>query len=87
MLRLLTAAFLLLLRCYCQECGLKKDFNPLLRIVGGEESTSTSWPWQALLMTYDKNGIGLMCGASLITDRWLLTAAHCAQFVLFFSTI
>lgn len=43
-----------------------------LKIVGGFEVRKNSWPWQAYITD---NSVS--CGASLINDEWLITAAHC----------
>uniref|UniRef100_W5MF31 Prothrombin n=1 Tax=Lepisosteus oculatus TaxID=7918 RepID=W5MF31_LEPOC len=45
------------------------------RIVKGVEAEQGSAPWQVML--YRKNPQELLCGASLLSDQWILTAAHC----------
>ncbi|XP_066509208.1 chymotrypsin B-like [Hoplias malabaricus] len=44
------------------------------RIVNGEEAVPHSWPWQVSLQ--DFTGFHF-CGASLINENWVVTAAHC----------
>lgn len=46
------------------------------RIVGGSESEAHSWPWQVSLQFSD--GFHF-CGGSLISDSWVVTAAHCVS--------
>ena len=43
------------------------------RIVGGNEATPNSWPWQLSLRHRGFHN----CGASLINPQWAVTAAHC----------
>ena len=46
------------------------------KIVGGVEAAEGAWPWQALLVITQSDGT-YMCGGSLITSNWVVTAAHC----------
>lgn len=57
-------------------CG---DFVASNKIIGGENTTISEYPWTALV-AYKKEGAkvpGWYCGGSLISDRFVLTAAHC----------
>ncbi|KAG5837597.1 hypothetical protein ANANG_G00241010 [Anguilla anguilla] len=58
------------------DCDCGKQPYRSQRIVGGQNAEVGEWPWQVSL--HVKNS-GHVCGASLINDRWLVTAAHCVQ--------
>ncbi|XP_064484457.1 sushi, von Willebrand factor type A, EGF and pentraxin domain-containing protein 1-like isoform X2 [Ornithodoros turicata] len=50
-----------------------KEDGPQARIAGGED-VETPWPWMVKL-----NRSGALCGASIISRTWILTAAHCVS--------
>nr|XP_008521222.1 PREDICTED: transmembrane protease serine 11A [Equus przewalskii] len=54
-------------------CG--KRVAPLIvnRIMSGEIAAKAAWPWQASLQLNNVH----QCGATLISNTWLITAAHC----------
>ncbi|KAM9305328.1 serine protease 27-like [Gastrophryne carolinensis] len=54
------------------SCGQPSVFQ---RIVGGTDATNGKWPWQVSLHV----DAAPYCGGSLLTDSWVLTAAHCFQ--------
>lgn len=45
-------------------------------IVGGQPAQSGAWPWQVRLAITTQEGT-FLCGGSLVSDQWVLTAAHC----------
>uniref|UniRef100_A0A8W7PUL3 Peptidase S1 domain-containing protein n=2 Tax=Anopheles coluzzii TaxID=1518534 RepID=A0A8W7PUL3_ANOCL len=49
---------------------------PNRRIVNGQEARPGQFPYQVALLGQFNAGVGL-CGASIITQRYVLTAAHC----------
>ncbi|XP_069128847.1 chymotrypsin-like elastase family member 1 [Argopecten irradians] len=49
--------------------------SPLM-IIGGKDSRSTSWPWQAGVVVSRE---GFVCGGTLIEYDTVLTAAHCVS--------
>ncbi|XP_030609900.1 chymotrypsinogen B-like [Archocentrus centrarchus] len=51
-------------------CGTALKNN---RIIGGQDATSGSWPWHAL--------VNYLYGGTLITDQWVLTAASITPLV------
>lgn len=53
------------------DCGRRK--LPVDRIVGGQDTSLGKWPWQVSLR-YDG---AHLCGGSLLSGDWVLTAAHC----------
>ncbi|XP_058519821.1 transmembrane protease serine 4 isoform X1 [Ochotona princeps] len=54
----------------CINCG-QSSKSP--RVVGGEEASMYSWPWQVSIQ-YQKQHV---CGGSILDPHWILTAAHC----------
>ncbi|OQR69116.1 proclotting enzyme-like [Tropilaelaps mercedesae] len=68
-----------------------KDYDPAItviegdcgrrtasRIIGGRTAEKNDFPWAVALVGQPGNGSGLQfCGGTLITDRHVVTAAHC----------
>jgi len=53
------------------------------RIVGGIEAEENQWPWQVALFIDD----AWFCGGSLISENYVLTAAHCVDGASYFDVM
>ncbi|KAM9299529.1 chymotrypsin-like elastase family member 2A [Gastrophryne carolinensis] len=68
---------LLFLAVGAYGCGVPTYKPAVSRVVNGEDAVPNSWPWQVSLQ-YTSGGYWYhTCGGTLITNQWVLTAAHC----------
>lgn len=58
--------------CTSCTCGIA---NTVKRIVGGYETQVNQYPWMAMMMFRGH----FYCGGSLISDRYVVSAAHCLK--------
>eukprot|EP00094_Tigriopus_californicus_P006968 TCALIF_06709-PA protein Name:"Similar to Trypsin (Phaedon cochleariae)" AED:0.06 eAED:0.06 QI:4/1/1/1/0.3/0.36/11/0/449 len=56
------------------KCG---ETNRMSRIQGGENTQVNEYPWQTLVQIITSATNAYFCGGSLISDRHVLTSAHC----------
>jgi len=58
------------------KCGIRSVNPSSDRIFGGRDALPGEFPWQASMRSI--SGGLHRCGGTLINDRWVLCAAHCA---------
>ena len=60
------------------ECGLRPTRG---KIVNGDDAYENEFPWQVSWRDWSPitNDYEHLCGASIISDDWLITAAHCVD--------
>ena len=63
------------------QCGLSNGNGvqdaPINRVINGQEALPNEFPWQVALVR--AGGHTPICGGSIISDRHVLTAAHCTN--------
>ena len=52
-------------------------FDSIYRIVGGMEADKWEFPWLVSLQLKENGVNEHYCGGSIISDNYILTAAHC----------
>jgi len=62
------------------RCG-SQNLPPLNRIVGGYSTVELEYPWIAAVLRTCGDQYCHICGATIISEEWILTGAHCMSSV------
>ncbi|CAF4189186.1 unnamed protein product [Adineta steineri] len=57
-------------------CGCSSGSQSVTRIVGGETAGANNWGWAVSIKIGTATGTAL-CGGSILSSTWIITAAHC----------
>lgn len=60
------------------QCGCSTKPASIARIVNGENAVVGSWGWMVSLNIDDGSNL---CGGSILSSSWIITAAHCVDFI------
>ncbi|MEM7020048.1 MAG: trypsin-like serine protease, partial [Pseudomonadota bacterium] len=72
----LSVLFSLTLAFFSVTAQAKEDSD---KIVGGTAASINDFPWMVYVLIFDAQNpnLGLACGGTLVSAKWVLTAAHC----------
>ncbi|XP_059815291.1 chymotrypsin-like protease CTRL-1, partial [Hypanus sabinus] len=59
----------------CGMRGRRRSQREVARVYGGEDAVEKQWPWQIRIQMSGQNGNSMGAG-SIISQKWILTAAH-----------
>ena len=68
-----------------EEGKVNAKMGSVNRIINGNEAKAHEYPWQVALVK--AGGHSPICGGSIISDRHVITAAHCTEDVNFVADI
>ncbi|CAF0936786.1 unnamed protein product [Rotaria sordida] len=57
------------------SCGCSTNSTTVNRIINGETAEATAWSWTVSLLIE----FSYFCGGSILSDSWIITAAHCME--------